>query len=735
MAGVYANMEELATAHDTLELRVGELEEQKPKWDEMKEKLNALEVELDYFKWGKGDWSKGDSRNLVDSKGFLAVSKYTGKAEEFDDWQFKIRSLLEKERPGFIELFQYLEKVKEIDIKTNDDFKDQLHDKGNVDWYQIDDLNEQLYQVLVQKVEGNALATVKHHQNDKGHRGVISWHKILISAKGANQMRSHELTKRVTNPTKVANIEAFIPAFERWEALVQEFESSEGPVPTTIKQQALKQLTPEEITQDIKRLPGLDDYKSLKEYIMEKVTERREPFFEEVQSKKTPAPGAHRLEEETEEECADAAYGLNEMICHGCNGWGHRVSQCPTKDRMIKEKQGAEGGKKGDSKGRKGQPKGYWGGQQQEQPWPGKGGYGEQQPWKGGFGGKGKSKGGKGEKGKGKAPWYQNQYNGSWNTSWSSPYGKGSGKSPAYGCEWDQAETASEGTWGGAYCFNIEVEGVSNTGQANTAPEILKTQPLAKTIVSNSFQAIEPHHEEGELDILNVDEAEWPTCQTKSPPKVEKPKMTKIHRKTQKERRQVTFEDSDEMFWQDCDELYAEKEERKEKARWESCGPINFLDTIGGELSNVSQTNESEWVEVKSVVDSGATKCVAPRSLADQIPIKESEASKRGLSFQGAGGEKIRNYGTRTIPAMTNEWLPLEMMYDVADVVKPLNSVSQICDGDNTVIFTKHGGWIQNNRSQNVISFPRVSGVYEMTTWIPRKAHSGPETVFTRQTK
>ena len=340
MAGVYSSVEELAAAHDHLELRVGQLEQGEQNIEDLKEKIKATEMELDKLRWNK-DWDK-DARNIIDSKGFLSLPRYTGKSDEFDDWQFKVRSLLEKERPAFCQLFQYLEKVKEIDVKSTDDFKDQLHDKGNVDWYQIDDLNEQLYQVLVQKVEGNALATVKHHQNDRDLRGVISWHKVLISAKGANQMRSHELTKRVTNPTKVASIDAFIPAFERWEALVQEFESSEGPVPSTIKQQALKQLTPEDIAQDIKRLPGLDDYKTLKEYIMEKVTERREPFFEEVQSKRSAAPAALSLEE-GKEECPDSAYGLNEMICHGCGGWGHRVSQCPTKDRLMQEKKTPEG--------------------------------------------------------------------------------------------------------------------------------------------------------------------------------------------------------------------------------------------------------------------------------------------------------------------------------------------------------------------------------------------------------
>ena len=172
--------------------------------------------------------------------------------------------------------------------------------------------------------------------------------------------------------------------------------------------------------------------------------------------------------------------------------------------------------------------------------------------------------------------------------------------------------------------FNLELQkDQKKVLKEPEAKHVFIPKPSGTTSVRNSFQALEPVYDEGDLDILNVDEAEWPKCQVESA-KVEKPKMKKIERKSQKKRRQITFED---------------------EPQWESCGQMNFLDVVGGELSNVSQNEELEWIEVKSVVDSGATKCVAPRSLADQIPIQESEASRRGLSFQGAGGEnpKLRD--------------------------------------------------------------------------------------------
>ena len=73
------------------------------------------------------------------------------------------------------------------------------------------------------------------------------------------------------------------------------------------------------------------------------------------------------------------------------------------------------------------------------------------------------------------------------------------------------------------------------------------------------------------------------------------------------------------------------------------------------------------------------------------------------------------------------------MRLSVAGLLRPLNCVSQICDGDNEVTFTKEGGWIRNQQTGHITKFPRVRGVYELSFWIPKSLHSGNEKVFTRQ--
>ena len=51
----------------------------------------------------------------------------------------------------------------------------------------------------------------------------------------------------------------------------------------------------------------------------------------------------------------------------------------------------------------------------------------------------------------------------------------------------------------------------------------------------------------------------------------------------------------------------------------------------------------------------------------------------------------MRNEGDRRILGLTDQGKGVNMKYAVADVTVPLDSVSQICDAGNTVVFTSKG--------------------------------------------
>ena len=85
------------------------------------------------------------------------------------------------------------------------------------------------------------------------------------------------------------------------------------------------------------------------------------------------------------------------------------------------------------------------------------------------------------------------------------------------------------------------------------------------------------------------------------------------------------------------------------------------------------------------------------------------------------------------IPSWTTVGQPVEMTYAVADVVKPLNAVSQICDRGNEVTFTATGGYIWNRETNNVVEIPRERGVYVLDTWIQMPNDAVKESGFARQ--
>ena len=70
--------------------------------------------------------------------------------------------------------------------------------------------------------------------------------------------------------------------------------------------------------------------------------------------------------------------------------------------------------------------------------------------------------------------------------------------------------------------------------------------------------------------------------------------------------------------------------------------------------------------------------------------------------------------------------------FQVADINRPLTSVSKICDKGNVVIFTSKGGYVHNLHSGARVPFAREANIYALEMWVARpgdEAQSG----FTRR--
>ena len=134
--------------------------------------------------------------------------------------------------------------------------------------------------------------------------------------------------------------------------------------------------------------------------------------------------------------------------------------------------------------------------------------------------------------------------------------------------------------------------------------------------------------------------------------------------------------------------------------------------------------------------DSGAGDNVASKADAPGYKVKESVSSRRGGNFVGAGGHRMRNKGEMLLPLEAPGWPgkthPVDAMFQVADVCRPLFSVSRICDrGNNRMIFDREKAVVKNPKGQALCVFKREGNLYVAQMRVRNPKHSS----FGRQGK
>ncbi len=92
---------------------------------------------------------------------------------------------------------------------------------------------------------------------------------------------------------------------------------------------------------------------------------------------------------------------------------------------------------------------------------------------------------------------------------------------------------------------------------------------------------------------------------------------------------------------------------------------------------------------IKIAMDSGAGDHVASPEDVEGFAIEESPNSKAGRNFVAANGGKIRNHGQSMVKMRTKDGMRVASTFQVADVTRPLYSVSKLCDAGYDVPFKK----------------------------------------------
>ena len=134
-------------------------------------------------------------------------------------------------------------------------------------------------------------------------------------------------------------------------------------------------------------------------------------------------------------------------------------------------------------------------------------------------------------------------------------------------------------------------------------------------------------------------------------------------------------------------------------------------------------------------MDSGPAQSVAPPSMAPGVSIEASPGSQRGQHYVSASGGRLPNMGQQKLRCQTNEGKDTMVLYQVAEVSRPLTAVSQTCDHGNWVVYTPHGGFIYNLATGGETNFERRGGIYELAPWVNEADLSGgsSSTGFPRQ--
>jgi hypothetical protein len=149
-------------------------------------------------------------------------------------------------------------------------------------------------------------------------------------------------------------------------------------------------------------------------------------------------------------------------------------------------------------------------------------------------------------------------------------------------------------------------------------------------------------------------------------------------------------------------------------------GSLNLIereDECRGELNMV----EGEWEKIRVNVDSGAVDWVTNKETARAFDVKPTRASKDGRGYRAANGTKIKNYGERVVEGFTEDWSPVKVAMQVADVNKTLGSVYRMNECGNRVMLDGEESYIENKMTGKKTKIYLENGQYVFYMWVKKR--------------
>ena len=136
--------------------------------------------------------------------------------------------------------------------------------------------------------------------------------------------------------------------------------------------------------------------------------------------------------------------------------------------------------------------------------------------------------------------------------------------------------------------------------------------------------------------------------------------------------------------------------------------------------------------------DSGAGDSVIPKRMVNKKKIKSSAGQRRGLHYVSATNHRIPNEGEIEVELETNEGHHLTIPFQVADVNKPLMSISDRVDSRCRVTFDQDDNTgedltnIYDKATKKMIKLRRVGKVWVLDCTVNKEFVSEDNSVFNR---
>jgi hypothetical protein len=138
----------------------------------------------------------------------------------------------------------------------------------------------------------------------------------------------------------------------------------------------------------------------------------------------------------------------------------------------------------------------------------------------------------------------------------------------------------------------------------------------------------------------------------------------------------------------------------------------------------VSKEENGKYRIVEAVVDSGAEESVAPPGCFPG-KVTPSKMSKAGGKYRAANGARIPNLGQQKVPFVNEAGDKCGIVFQVAEVERPLISATQMAAAGNSIVINGSGGKIVNDKSGKVMKLVRRGGVLVLRMRIPIEDGSG----------